>query len=715
MSKIKVEVEGKELALKNSHGDIVIIPKDKRVQVEQMIKDKCWSCVDRIVSVLPTMEDYAEDGTIVPGGDNKRRYKMSTEDNTGTKNVDTSDPEYIDDVYAPIGFKTGIGSEENPIDLPEHVVHADPMVKYRREYMDANPTNINKDIEKRINNPVGREIFKLNNVKGWKEELKHELIEDYIRKMKKDSAERFLKDNPMKEGQTRVEYLNSLTASQEDTMKELDKFKMSAVDKVALNFNLMTIPEAAKKHATEREYQARLKLANEDPLSYIATQLLDHLGLLAIPGSVVQSIYNPDYTFRDGIVGQPNDASGLEVLITDIIGFAGMGLLKKAVVDTAIQGLSALRNASNMKQVLRLEEAIRGAGVEAKSLGKGFKSESVLGDINVTNESVYNPFEKSKIFTGFKNNRLDNISSELQTLPLKVNKNYQKYAKDQLAEGNKWVKDWYNDPIIKEKVLALKKEEVERINQKITESNKWAQSQKTNPTVMKVMTKEQIDYNFKDRPYVDINDYTSTWDTFLSNIKADKFEAQFETKSSKLNRLILGERKLFEEGVSGKSISTFTKDDVFKSTQTLVNKYSKDIASTTVHEDLHTLLRGNVLIPQFIQKQLVKIFGPDTAIPIKNIKGRFNSYIEYLQDPREIYARMGEIRKFFGWKPKQVITDEDMLEVFTEGVKGNLPVDKYFIASIEDWDLFKLLFNKLPYILLAAGISEYNNENDKTE
>ena len=37
---------------------------------------------------------------------------------------------------------------------------------------------------------------------------------------------------------------------------------------------------------------------------------------------------------------------------------------------------------------------------------------------------------------------------------------------------------------------------------------------------MKVMTKEQIDYNFKDRPYVDINDYTSTWDTFLSNIKS---------------------------------------------------------------------------------------------------------------------------------------------------------------------------------------------------
>jgi hypothetical protein len=69
----QVEVEGGELALKNSFGDIVIIPKKNRVEVEGMIKDKCWDCVDAFVDTLPVMEDYAEDGTIV-----SELYKQKT-------------------------------------------------------------------------------------------------------------------------------------------------------------------------------------------------------------------------------------------------------------------------------------------------------------------------------------------------------------------------------------------------------------------------------------------------------------------------------------------------------------------------------------------------------------------------------------------------------------------------------------------------------------
>lgn len=66
MSKsLNVEVEGGELALKNSNGDVVIIPKKDRVKVEKLIKDKCWGCIDSFVDDLPLMEDYAEDGTIV--------------------------------------------------------------------------------------------------------------------------------------------------------------------------------------------------------------------------------------------------------------------------------------------------------------------------------------------------------------------------------------------------------------------------------------------------------------------------------------------------------------------------------------------------------------------------------------------------------------------------------------------------------------------------
>tara|TARA_R110000764_G_scaffold89342_1_gene170781 strand:+ start:15477 stop:16943 length:1467 start_codon:yes stop_codon:yes gene_type:complete len=64
-NKKNIEVEGGELALKNSHGDIVIIPKKDRLKVEKLIEDKCWTCIDSFVSTLPVMADYAEDGSIV--------------------------------------------------------------------------------------------------------------------------------------------------------------------------------------------------------------------------------------------------------------------------------------------------------------------------------------------------------------------------------------------------------------------------------------------------------------------------------------------------------------------------------------------------------------------------------------------------------------------------------------------------------------------------
>jgi len=60
----QVEVEGGELAIKNSFGDIAIIPKKYRAEVERMIKDKCWSCIDTFVDTLPLASDYAQDGSV---------------------------------------------------------------------------------------------------------------------------------------------------------------------------------------------------------------------------------------------------------------------------------------------------------------------------------------------------------------------------------------------------------------------------------------------------------------------------------------------------------------------------------------------------------------------------------------------------------------------------------------------------------------------------
>ena len=66
MSKQHIEVEGGELAIRNSYGDIAIVPKYDREKVQKMIDAGCNTCIDRYVSNLPRLQDYAADGSLYP-------------------------------------------------------------------------------------------------------------------------------------------------------------------------------------------------------------------------------------------------------------------------------------------------------------------------------------------------------------------------------------------------------------------------------------------------------------------------------------------------------------------------------------------------------------------------------------------------------------------------------------------------------------------------
>lgn len=61
---INIEAEGNELILKNKAGDYVIVPKKYRLEVQDMIKENCHGCIDKLVETLPVMEDYAQDGSL---------------------------------------------------------------------------------------------------------------------------------------------------------------------------------------------------------------------------------------------------------------------------------------------------------------------------------------------------------------------------------------------------------------------------------------------------------------------------------------------------------------------------------------------------------------------------------------------------------------------------------------------------------------------------
>ena len=135
---INIEAEGNELVLKNKAGDYVIIPKKYRTEVQDMIKEGCHCCIDNLVETLPVMEDYAEDGSLYP--------------------------------------EEPVINSDNPIKLPEVTVtgEAPTYIKYKQNWEKENPFDIDKYVENRFNNPVGREAISRINEKAWRKNLRKE-------------------------------------------------------------------------------------------------------------------------------------------------------------------------------------------------------------------------------------------------------------------------------------------------------------------------------------------------------------------------------------------------------------------------------------------------------------------------------------------------------------------------------------------------------------
>lgn len=77
---IKIEGEGMELILKNSHGDHTIIPANKRDWVKNRILLGKHSDIDEYVNTLPQLKDYAEDGTVIPGDPPSKKKPVIMED-----------------------------------------------------------------------------------------------------------------------------------------------------------------------------------------------------------------------------------------------------------------------------------------------------------------------------------------------------------------------------------------------------------------------------------------------------------------------------------------------------------------------------------------------------------------------------------------------------------------------------------------------------------
>lgn len=88
---IPIEVEDKEIALQNEKGSIVIIPKNKVSWVKDRIKKGCHSCIDELVSTLPTLGNYAMNGMYIPPNNGKDPV-VKLVSNMGYNNIDPITP-----------------------------------------------------------------------------------------------------------------------------------------------------------------------------------------------------------------------------------------------------------------------------------------------------------------------------------------------------------------------------------------------------------------------------------------------------------------------------------------------------------------------------------------------------------------------------------------------------------------------------------------------
>lgn len=75
----KVEAQGGELVLRNTHGDVVIIPRNKRREALGYLAKGDHSAIDAIAMELPKASDYAMGGAVYDGGEDPIEGVMGPE------------------------------------------------------------------------------------------------------------------------------------------------------------------------------------------------------------------------------------------------------------------------------------------------------------------------------------------------------------------------------------------------------------------------------------------------------------------------------------------------------------------------------------------------------------------------------------------------------------------------------------------------------------
>ena len=214
-----IEVEGGEIAIRNSNGDLAIIPKNKVNWVKQKLSDGCHGCIDSLVETLPIASQYAQDGSVYPPN-----TKVKVSQDNQIKEYDISSSEYKD-LYnsgklVSYDKNTDTYIAAKPLEEVNVTAEAPQWLKDKRNleeqytkdwYIDNNMPKFSRSMG------VSADNMHSNNVKQYNEFINNKL------------AESILKRNPKvgSSNNERLAWYNSLSEKERDIVNNsfsADKF-----------------------------------------------------------------------------------------------------------------------------------------------------------------------------------------------------------------------------------------------------------------------------------------------------------------------------------------------------------------------------------------------------------------------------------------------------------------------------------------------------------
>lgn len=135
-----------------------------------------------------------------------------------------------------------------------------------------------------------------------------------------------------------------------------------------------------------------------------------------------------------------------------------------------------------------------------------------------------------------------------------------------------------------------------------------------------------------------------------------------------------------------------------------------DIKSTVVHEGNHGIFYNQ----RHSDRDLRLLGSPFSFNKVSKLKKTYNNpgHIDYLTSPVEVYARIMELRNYYGLQPGQKVTKVLNNHIIKSGKNHYTPIDPAFFKAISNRENFRNLFNKLP-ALAPISLSPLVTDNKK--